>query len=318
MRELSSVQTSQSRPKLEQWAEDGHLYALIDPFFELPPQVKKAKLEIRDTDPVFFEVIAWDQVTYEPPFLVSVDKTTLDWILNSLSTERWGVFVASQATLETLTRHFQKFVIAKGPDGNPYFLRFHDASVLDVLLRTWDPKEKGVFYGPTLAFGLPDLDSMDVRLEAHPFHSRAKGLPLPEDCLIQLRDQQLRACGEAIDRDLVKVIYWHLRNHHAKSVQFIDKKPLEERIQYAIVKARRYSLGTVSDLAGFAALMFELAPNFDEHPSFRQVLEDPQVAPETKMKRLSQVISDREWKEAALLYDRKFWPTVLKAGRGRR
>jgi hypothetical protein len=130
--------------------------------------------------------------------------------------------------------------------------------------------------------------------------------------LIQLKQSQLNKCTEAIDRDLVKVIYWHLRNHHSRSVQFLDKGILEERIQLSIRKARRYNLGTISDLAGFTALMFELAPNFDDHPSFRKVLVDPSIPPEAKMRKLSQVITDREWDEAVKLYDRRFWVAAKK------
>lgn len=297
---------------LREWAKSGVLFALLDPFFELPFSVEEARLEMKDTDPTFYDMIAWDQVTYEPPTLVRVNTETLEWILNSLSTERWGLFLASKLDTASLARHFQKFVIARGPDANPYFLRFHDASVLDVLLKTWTPKEKSVFFGPAIGFGLPDLDTMDARIEWNPFSIGLREAPLPEDCLLNLRDQQLRLCGEAIDRDLVKVIYWHLRNHHAQSVLFVERSILEDRVHFAIQKARTYGLGTVSDLAGFTALMFELAPNFDEHPSFREILEDMNVPPEQKMRKLSQVITDREWKEAAKLYDKTFWNRAVR------
>lgn len=302
---------SAGREKLESWAAKGHLFALLDSFFQIPVHLEqsceKVKLETRDTDPVFFEVIAWDQVTYEPPTLVKLTPEALDWVLNSLSTERWGLFVASQAGTLELARHFQKFVIAKGSDQNPYFLRFHDAAVLEVLLRTWSAEEKSVFFGASFAFGLPDLDSMEIRLDFNPRGEEGARFPNPEDCLISLRDSQLRACSEAIDRDLVKVIYWHLRNHHAKPVQFLDRPTLEGRVQIAIGRARQYGLSTISDLAGFAALMFELAPNFDDHPSFRRILEDPSVQPDVKMRKLSQAISDREWSEAVALFDRSYW-----------
>jgi hypothetical protein len=278
--------------------------------------VNRARLETRDTDPVFYDVIAWDRVTYEPPYLAEINAAGLEWILNSLSTERWGIFIVSELGLTALAEHYQKFVIARGPDKNPYFLRFHDASVLEVLLRTWDPREKAVFFGPSKAFGLPDLDTMNIHFLENPFAPKTgagrHALPDPEDCLLQLREAQLRLCGEAIDRDLIKVIYWHLRNHHARPVQFLQKPMLEERIRCAISKGRRYSLGSVADLAGFTALMFELAPNFDEHPSFRNVLLDPQIPPERKMRRLSQVITDREWNEALSLYDRSFWSEAIK------
>jgi hypothetical protein len=294
------------------YAAAGKLYALIDPFFELPAGARSRALETRDTDPAFYDAIAWDQVTYDPPRLAKVDADALWWLLFSLSTERWGTFVVSEMEFEAVARHFQKFVIAKGPDQNPYFLRFHDPSVLEVLLGTWPERERQVFFGPAEAFGLPDLDTMEVRMARNPWPARARALPRPEDCLLSLGRGQLQACGEAIDRDLVKVIGWHLRNYHARSVQHLPQRLLEERVAHAVARARRYALGTISDLAGYAALMFELAPNFDEHPSFQRVLADPTVPPETKMKRLSQVITDQEWDEAQRRYDRKFWAVALK------
>jgi hypothetical protein len=184
--------------------------------------------------------------------------------------------------------------------------------VLEVLLRTWDARERAIFWGPVRAFGLPDLDSLEVRIEENPFAARPQALPRPEDCLLQLRSAQLEECSEAIDRDLVKVIYWHLRNHHAKAVQHLDSTLLKSRVRFAILKARRYGLATISDLAGFSALMFELAPNFDDHPSFRSVLEDPGLPAEAKLRRLSQSITDREWDEALRLYDRSFWINAFR------
>ena len=310
---VQSPPESDARISLESSAARGQLYVLVDPFFEIPNIQGKRELETRDTDPLFYEVIAWDQVTYEPPYLAKVDVATFHWLLNSLSTERWGIFIVSEVGLDRLATHFQKFIIAKGPDQNPYFLRFHDASVLEVLLQTWQPKEKAVFFGPATAFGfLPDLDTMDVRVQANPFHQRLHALPQPEDCLIQLKTSQLAECADAIDRDLIKVIYWHLRNHHPRCVQFLDKATLQSRVKYALIKGRGYKLMTVSDLAGYTALMFELSPNFDQHPSFKRILQDNAIPPEAKMRRLSQVITDREWDEAIKLYDRNFWPAVLK------
>lgn len=316
MSEVLIDRAETAKEQLQAWVLEKRLYALVDPFFELPQADSarrfETRLETKDTDPLFYEVIAWDKVTYEPPFLIQVDMQTLDWFLHTLSTERWGVFVVSHATLSELASHFQKFVIAKGPDGNPYFLRFHDASVLEVLLQTWTEQERQTFFGPTDAFGLPSLDTMDSHIWKNPHGEHLRRVPAPEECLLTLRESQLEACADAIDRDLVKIIYWHLRNYHARSVQHLPKILLERRIYFAIMRARQYQLSSVSDLAGFAALMFELSPNFDEHPSFRRVLNDPILPPGAKMKRLSQVITDREWDEAQHMYDRSFWVSALK------
>lgn len=312
MSELSRDRLVTSKEQLEKWAQQKRLYAFLDPFFEAPRSCETRTLETRDTDPMFYEAIAWDKVTYEPPILISVDLEALDWLLHALSTERWGVFVVSSSSLADVATHFQKFVIAKGPDANPYFLRFHDASVLEVLLRTWTDEERLTFFGPADGFCLPSLDTMECDIWMNPRANHPRVIPSPEDCLLTLREAQLSACADAIDRDLVKIIYWHLRNYHARSVQHLSKTLLERRIFFAIMRARQHQLSSVSDLAGFAALMFELAPNFDEHPSFRRILSDPVLPPEAKMKRLSQVITEREWDEAKHMYDRGFWGAALK------
>ena len=312
----SNSVNSATKEQLQEWVRAKKLYALVDPFFEIPNPGDVRALETKDTDPVFYEVIAWDKVTYEPPYLIPINLEILDWLLHTLSTERWGVFIVSQAPLQELANHFQKFVIAKGPDQNPYFLRFHDAAVLEVLLETWSEKERRTFAGPADYFCLPSLETMEVQLWRNPSPNTVRALPRPEDCLLTLQHSQLSACADAIDRDLVRIIYWHLRNYHSRVVQHLAKPLLQRRILFAIKRARGYQLSSVSDLAGYTALMFELAPNFDEHPSFRKVLGDPGLAPEIKMKRLSQVITDREWEEALKLYDRNFWTAVLKKPAG--
>ena len=307
-----SLTSAEVRERLAGWsapdrAGQSQLYALLDPFFDSYAFEPSVKLDLRDTDPQFFEMIAWERVTYEPPRLVRVPPEGLSTLMDGLSTERWGVFVVSRYGLKELSAHFSRFVIARGPDGSPYFLRFHDASVLGVLLSTWSPADRAKFFGPCDAFGLTDLAQVEVRLFDSPIGPRLRKSPEPEACLLDLSRQQLETCSQAIERDLIHVLHWHMRNHHAKVVQHIDREVLERRIQVAIHKARRYGFQTVSDLAGFSALMFELAPNFDEHPTFLKVLADRELPSEMKLRRLSQSISESDWREALERYDRTFW-----------
>lgn len=296
-----------TREHLTRLTMAGKLFALVDPYFENFSFEPSRKLELRDTDPQFFEMIAWDKVTYEPPRLVQIPLEGLSLVLDGLSTERWGVFVVSKFSLAELADHLQRFVIAKGPDDNPYFLRFHDASVLGVLLQTWNSDSIAKFFGPIDAFGLPDLETMEIRLHESPVGQRSRKAVRPEACLLDLGRAQLDLCTKAIERDLIKVIYWHLRNHHAKVVQHLERDQLEHRVQVTVERGRRYGFQTISDLAGYSALMFELAPNFDEHPSFQRILADRETLPELKLRRLSQQISEKDWREALSQYDKLFW-----------
>lgn len=313
-----AADSKRSRELLTKYAMAGKLFALLDPFFDGFAFEPNRKLELRDTDPHFYEIIAWDRVTYEAPRLVQVPLEGLSVLIDGLSTERWGVFVVSRYSLTELSQHLQRFVIARGPDQNPYFLRFHDASVLSVLLETWSEDARAKFFGPIDLFGLPDLDDMRIRMIESPLGVRSRKPVRPEACLLDLGSTQLESCGAAIERDLVKVIYWHLRNYHAKVVQFIQRDQLEKRLVLAIARGRSYGFQTVSDLAGFSALMFELAPNFDEHPSFQRVLRDGKILPELKLRRLSQTISEKDWREAMSLSSRQSWRELENASPRRR
>ncbi len=300
--------------KLSEYASQKKLFALVDPFFQIPFNLPKQHLDIKDTDTELFEMIAWDKVYYQPPQLVEVSCEALEWFNFSLSTERWGIFIVAPVSMAQLGTHLQKFIITKGPEGSPYFLRFHDAAVLETLLSMWSEFEKNMFFGPIDSVGLPNLDDLEVQFfslhnksEAHRLSSQR-----PEECLLHLSEDQLKNCRRAIEGDLVRLIYWHLRSYHSKVVQFISKEVLHERIGHGLKKARSYELATISDLAGFVALMFELSPSFDEHPSFARIFSDPDVLPENKMRKLSQTITDREWQEASRLYAKGDWVTFKK------
>ncbi len=305
-----AIERSRSlQAKLSEFASQKRLFALVDPFFQIPFDLPKQHLDLKDTDTELFEMIAWDKVYYQPPLLVEVNSEALDWFNLSLSTERWGIFIVAPVSMLALGTHLQKFIITKGPEGSPYFLRFHDAAVLETLFTMWSDFEKNMFFGPIESIGLPSLDDLEVKFFSLSIKSEAHRLSTlrPEACLLHLSDEQLLRCRGAIEGDLVRLIYWHLRSYHSRVVQFIDKEVLCERIGQGIERARSYHLASISDLAGFVALMFELSPSFDEHPSFAKIFSDPGLLPEVKMRKLSQSITDREWQEASRLYAKSVW-----------
>lgn len=306
MRFFQTKRQLSAREQLHKTASEGQLFALIDPASKVPVELEAASLQYRDTDPIFFEMIAWEKVRFRAPMLVQVDEKSFAALAESLPLERWGFFIVSSFDLWTLADHFQKFVIARGPDKNPYFLRFHDPSVIEVLLRTWSDEERRVFLGPIEGIGMPTLANLDLQIWSSPSIIDSH-LPAPEDCLLTLSESQLLECAEAIERDLVKVVYWHLRGSHAKSVQFLNTETLHSRIAMGLDRARKYNLISVSDMVGFISLMFEVAPNFDDHPAVREALEDSAAPPLAKMQYLSSRVPESVWQEVLLNFDRKFW-----------
>jgi hypothetical protein len=54
--------------------------------------------------------------------------------------------------------------------------------------------------------------------------------------------------------------------------------------------------------------MFETAPNFDEQPAIKAVLDDQNFAPSERFERLwSPLVSEQAWEEAAKNYNENAW-----------
>ena len=195
-----------SRERLQEVAKADCLFVLLDPAFDSIPFPNSIRLELKDTDPEFFEMIAWDQVRYVAPRLIHLSHEFLGIFLDMLATERWGVFVESRIGQRKLKDHLSRFIISKGPDSNPYFLRYHDPSVLQVLLSTWEMSDRAKFFGPIDGFGFNDLDTGEVRYCQSPISPVRRKEVEPEACLLSLSRAQLELCGEQIDRDLKAIL----------------------------------------------------------------------------------------------------------------
>jgi hypothetical protein len=84
------------------------------------------------------------------------NKNLVQWINDDLWGDSCGVFVLSDAGLETLFDHFQSFLLVTDESGKPYYFRFYDPRVLRVYLPTCNGEELKQFFGPVSEFVLED------------------------------------------------------------------------------------------------------------------------------------------------------------------
>lgn len=107
---------------------------------------------------------AEEQFADVAPYLVAVDEEVLDWLLETMWSEPWGVLVDSPAGLDALRTHFRKFLVvrAPAPSVEKWYFRFYDPRVLVKYLATCAAEERAEFYGPVRAFGVRD-DEVGVR-----------------------------------------------------------------------------------------------------------------------------------------------------------
>ncbi len=311
MGQLRLMRQSIQGRELAHFARQGQLFVLVESHLKLKCSGKVIRLNPKDTDPEFYDMIAWSEVHYRPPYLAQIDEAEADRILTQWNMDRWGLFLVSNQSAEQLALHLQKFVIARGPDSDPYFFKFQDPAVLEVFLSTWNMNELRVFFGPLDSIITTALDSF--QMERWQLQKDASvPLPEPEECLITLREEQLKRCYRRIEEDLVRIIGWHLRSEHGYLVQHLNQETLNMRVGFGIQKGRQYHLDTVADLAGFVGLMFEVSPNFDQHPRIQRILMSARIPPHEKLGYLVREVTEREWEEASRLFDGKNWPRIRR------
>ncbi|HUQ95776.1 MAG TPA: hypothetical protein VM120_29125, partial [Bryobacteraceae bacterium] len=84
-----------------------------------------------------------------------------------------------------------------------------------------------------------------------------------------------------------------------------DEK-LRQRVKTGIARARSHGFTWENSIGKFVCLMFRWAPNFDECPAMKSVLERSDVEPEARADLLFD-LTDEQWEAARRRYDPAAW-----------
>ncbi len=90
------------------------------------------------------------------PYLVRVDRgeELSHYVLENGWGNAWGVFFTSSGSLETLRKHFRRFLRATDEVGRRVLFRFYDPRVLSIYLATCNNEELTTIFGPIDRFVL--------------------------------------------------------------------------------------------------------------------------------------------------------------------
>ncbi len=297
---------------LDNMIEAGELYALIDGRKDLKNN-KFYSLNMKDTDPDFFDKIAWTKVVYLPPKLVKVTSKNLKSLKLSIAEKRLGFFLSSKSDIEVLGGHLQKFVIAEGASGDPYFFKFQDPTVLEVFLNTWVDKTLKIFSGPIERFFVPQiLDDKIVKYHFEKTPQKANELPDPESCLVKLTDGQLQLCLRRVEEDFSNTILKDLKKSDFDQLEGLSEESKSFRVFYGVQKAKLYSFHKIEDVTKFVRLLFIVSPFFDEHPIVRNVFINRQIPTNYKFKYLNKIMTEADWQQASEVKESEGWGYLEK------
>lgn len=149
--------------------EPGSVFAILDACDEerIPQKVS----ELGDRAVSLYRGWAQDQYWAIAPYLVVIDTDLLEWIVDNLWDDPWGIFIVAPPDLASLRKHFRRFLLVQTEEGKELYFRFYDPRVLSVFLPACTASELDGFFGPVRSFQLVSEESdtlLEFRLHQRP------------------------------------------------------------------------------------------------------------------------------------------------------
>lgn len=135
---------------------------------------------------------------------------------------------------------------------------------------------------------------------------------------LTVRREQMDVMQAVSDANFERRIASHLRGSYSDSIvklpdgaEFsvtdLREDMLARLVRSGILKARRYEMKVQSSIAAFVALMFEVAPNFDEHRLCEVLLGDEEKTPDDRVDDILSVLTEKNWDAIRKDYDPEAW-----------
>lgn len=125
--------------------------------------------------------------------------------------------------------------------------------------------------------------------------------------MLVIKREQLDVFIASDDNELVTLIVAAVKN--ANALRTVNYKPelLRSMVTIGIERARALGLTKPEDIAAFVAVMFEVAPNFDQQPEINAILNDANFPPSERFYQLFERAPDAAWLDAEQRYDILVW-----------
>lgn len=125
--------------------------------------------------------------------------------------------------------------------------------------------------------------------------------------MLVIRDAQMQAFIASGDDDIIELTAQAIVRINAQRVDGIRPIRLRSMVTMAVEKAKSFGLVKAEEIAGFAAMMFEISPQFFDQADVNLGLTDESQPKEYRLNSLFERTTDNSWEEAVDLYDEAFW-----------
>lgn len=125
--------------------------------------------------------------------------------------------------------------------------------------------------------------------------------------MVTIRRDQIAMFDQHAEAQFINRLMDFLRQTQPTAGPPVSDETLRKMTENGVRRARSHGLDWESSIAAFVSLMFQIAPNFDEHPAFRAVLEDPSLPANQRLLHLDQRVPPSAYVEAAQNYNMGAW-----------
>jgi hypothetical protein len=125
--------------------------------------------------------------------------------------------------------------------------------------------------------------------------------------MIVIRNEQFQHFIATDESERLAVISAAVRKACGDRVADFDDKQISTAVKLGIQRAQVHGLTNAEDVAAFMAVMFEVAPRFDEQPEISQLLADPNLRSIDRFYLMIDRASEKAWNEAERRYEDSFW-----------
>ncbi|MEO1615995.1 MAG: DUF4123 domain-containing protein [Planctomycetota bacterium] len=139
-------------------AAPGQFFALLDACDE--PKVPVLAKNLGDDAVSLYRGRAEEELWAIAPYLVALDKRVAQWVLDELSGTPYGILISAATNLETLRKHFRRFLMVESPEGKQLYFRYYDPRILPTFLTSSTADEVNAFFGPVHELIVPDDDGL--------------------------------------------------------------------------------------------------------------------------------------------------------------
>lgn len=113
-----------------------------------------------------------------------------------------------------------------------------------------------------------------------------------------IREAQINEFRKQSEEEFIEGMARDLRTNHPDRTSVLDDKELRRRVEFGLRKAQKYEMTGKYPIAIFIELMFIVAPDFDEYPLINFILKDREIAPNDRIDRAIEEMSEQRWENA--------------------